>query len=60
MNTKKELHPVHFGRWLLKNAKETFDIDQLLCRKYENKLYDTTQLYEIFLKEFNRINNDEH
>ena len=58
-NKKQEPHPVHFGRWLLKNAKETFDMDQFLCWRYENKNYDTTELYEIFLKEFNRTNKNE-
>ena len=59
-NKKQEPHPVHFGRWLLKNANVLFDESGLLCWEYNNKMIGTHELYEIFLKEFNRTNNNEH
>ena len=40
---------IKFGRWLLKNCKPVFDGD-FLCWEYENKTYDTHELYYIFLK----------
>ena len=63
MNTKKQIdpHPIHFGRWLLKNAGSYFDEGGLLCWSYNNQMIGTHEIYEIFLKDFNRINNnDEH
>ena len=63
MNIKKPIdpHPIHFGRWLLKNAGCCFDEGGLLCWSYNNQMIGTHEIYEIFLKDFNRINNnDEH
>lgn len=43
-------HPVKFGRWLLKYAKEAWD-EGLLCWQYEGKLYNTDELYEEFCRQ---------
>ena len=59
-NKKQEPHPVAFGRWILKNANVLFEEKRLLCWEYNNQMIGTHELYEIFLKEFNRINNNEH
>lgn len=40
-------HPIKFGRWLLKNAKEHWE-DGLLCWSYEGKSYNTEELFKIF------------
>ena len=56
---EKQPHPVEFGRWILKNANVIFDESGLLCWEYNYQMIGTHELYEIFLKEFNRINNHE-
>lgn len=40
---------VRFGRWLLKYAKPVFN-ERYLCWSYENKFYDTDELYEVFIE----------
>lgn len=51
--------PVHFGRWLLKNATPVFYDGQFLAYQYDNKTFDTAEIYEIFLQEFKRTNKTE-
>jgi|LakMenEpi03Aug12_release.lakeMendotaPanAssembly.Ray.scaffolds.fasta_scaffold3883701_1 hypothetical protein len=43
-------HPIKFGRWLLKYAKEGWD-EGLLCWQYEGKFYNTDELYEEFCRQ---------
>ena len=40
-------HPIKFGRWLLKYAKEGWN-EGLLCWRYNNKYFNTDELYEVF------------
>ena len=51
--------PVHFGRWLLKNATPVFYDGQFLAYEYDNKIFDTAEIYEVFLQEFKRTNKTE-
>ena len=44
------VNSIHFGRQLLKYATPAFDKDGMLCWSYENNLYNTDELYEIFKK----------
>ncbi len=42
-------HPIKFGRWLLKYAKEAWD-EGFLCWEHEGRFYDTNELYEKFCR----------
>lgn len=41
---------IKFGRFLLKYGNPEFDKDAL-CWKYENKFYNTDELYKLFLEQ---------
>ena len=43
-------HPIKFGRWLLKYAKEGWD-KGLLCWQYKGKFYNTDEIYEEFCRQ---------
>ena len=42
-------HPIKFGRWLLKYAKEGW-VEGTLCWQYEGKFYNTDELYNEFCR----------
>lgn len=44
---------IKFGRFLLKYGVHHFDKEGSLCWMYEGKEYNTDELFEIFLKEYN-------
>mgnify|MGYP001767761638 CR=1 FL=1 len=60
MNAKQQPTPIEFANWILANAHVFFDEFHLICYSYNNQMIGTHELYEIFLKEFNRTNNNEH
>jgi len=47
--TPRHLHPISFGRWLLKHATPKFVDVQFLTWAYKGKCYDTSELYELYL-----------
>lgn len=53
INTNDSLilhHPIKFARWLLKNAIYGWE-EGFLCWKYNEKYYDTDELYEEFCRQ---------
>ena len=51
--TGNKTHAILFARWLLKHCYTTIDEDSNFCWNYKDKFYDTSDLYEIFTKEYN-------
>lgn len=50
---KKDYNPIHFARWILKHADTYTSEDGSFCWKYGKKKIDTTELYELYLKDLN-------
>ncbi len=48
--SNKDYNAIKFGRWLLKYSTPTWS-EGLLCWLYQNKLYDTEEIYKIFLNQ---------
>lgn len=48
-NSDNKSQAILFGRWILKHAESTVE-GQFFCWKYNNKTYDTAELYEEYLK----------
>jgi len=51
---EEEIHPVKFGRWLLKYATPHYNEEGLACWLYGTVEYDTHELYERFKELLNR------
>ena len=41
---------IKFGRFLLRNCRMTYEDARWACWRYEGKIYDTDEIFEVFLK----------